>query len=263
MFEGSRSLDPDGSVAEYEWDFRDGSTASGKTVEHAFAEPGTYLVRLKVGDDTGHDAAVDYAETEVVINAPPVADAGADILAAPGDEVALSAAHSFDPDGTIEAYRWDFSDREHPMTGMAVTRSFAAPGAYSAQLTVTDDSGAANPIATDSLQIAINHPPVADAGPDIVASESTITFDATRSVDADGDPLSYAWNFGDGHTAAGAVVTHTYAAGGSYPVVLLVDDGTGLKNAESRAAISVRHQPPAAGCRRQERAGVHRRHHRA
>lgn len=238
-FQGSRSLDPDGSIAAYLWDFRDGATASGQTVRHAFDKPGTYAVRLQVADNTGQDEAVDFAETQVFINNAPVAVAGADIAAVPGDTVRLSAANSFDTDGEIVSYRWDFSDRDEPMEGAGVERAFDAPGVYSAQLTVTDDSGAANGIATDSLRIAINHRPVADAGPDIVTDRTTLTFDGTRSVDGDGDPLAYSWDFGDGSRAAGAIVTHTYAAGGTYPVVLVVDDGTGLANATARTAINV------------------------
>ena len=38
-------------------------------------------------------------------------------------------------------------------------------------------------------------------------------------------PLSYGWNFGDGHTDMGRVANHTFSSGGSYLVVLSVDDG--------------------------------------
>jgi len=254
VFQGSRSLDSDGSIAEYSWDFRDGATASGKIVEHAFDNPGTYAVRLKVKDNTGQDEAVDYAETQVFINKPPVADAGADVLAVPGDEIKFSGAHSFDSDGEIVAYRWDFGDMEEPVMGGEIARTFNEPGIYSVQLTVTDDSGADNSLATDSVRIAINHAPVADAGPDIVDSQSTITFDAGRSVDADGDALIYSWDFGDGSTATGPVAVHTYAEGGTYPVVLTVNDGTRLKNAVSRDAISVTiNRPPVAVAGKNER----------
>jgi len=237
--QGNRSLDPDGDIAAYEWDFGDGATAAGAIARHAFDKPGTYAVQLTVRDDTGQDEAFDHAEATVFVNAPPVAEAGADVAAAPGDEIAFSAAASFDSDGAIAGYRWDFSDLAEPMAGAEVTRTFASPGVYSAQLTVTDHSGASNGVAVDSLRIAINHQPVADAGPRIVTDATTITFDGTRSLDADGDPLTYAWDFGDGTTGTGAIVTHTYATGGTFPVVLAVDDGTGLKNASARTALEV------------------------
>ncbi|MBC9733466.1 PKD domain-containing protein [Nocardioides marmotae] len=52
------------------------------------------------------------------------------------------------------------------------------------------------------------------------------SFDATGSTDADGDPLTYSWAFGDGQTGTGASVQHTYAAAGSRTVTLTVSDGT-------------------------------------
>jgi PKD repeat protein len=45
--------DADGTVTDWRWDFGDGSTASGREPEHAYARPGTYVVRLQVRDDLG------------------------------------------------------------------------------------------------------------------------------------------------------------------------------------------------------------------
>ena len=239
-FAAAGSLDPDGDVADYLWQFKDGATASGPRVSYAFDRPGVYYVRLAVRDDTSQDKAVDYDEAKVVINAPPMARAGHDVLAAPGEAVTFDAAGSFDPDGQIATYRWDFSDQPEPSFGQQVVRAYPAPGVYTAQLTVTDDSDAINAVNQDELEIRINHAPVADAGPDIVVWQSTITFDGSGSADADGDPLTYVWDFGDGSpAAAGQRVSHTYVEGGVYPVVLTVDDGTGLANASARASLTV------------------------
>lgn len=38
-------------------------------------------------------------------------------------------------------------------------------------------------------------------------------------------PLRYEWNFGDGSTATGQTVTHTYRNAGGYTVVLTVGEG--------------------------------------
>ena len=247
-FAAGGSLDPDGDVAEFLWQFKDGATASGPRVSYAFDRPGVYHVRLAVRDDTNQDKAIDYDEAKVVINAPPVARAGHDVLAAPGEAVTFDAVSSFDPDGGIATYRWDFSDQPEPAFGPQVVRAYAAPGVYTAQLTVSDNSGASNAVDQDELEIRINHAPVAAAGPDIVTGQSTITFDGSGSADADGDPLTYVWDFGDGSpTAAGARVSHIYAEGGVYPVVLTVDDGTGLPNGRNRASLTVTvNRPPVA-----------------
>jgi PKD repeat protein len=54
-----------------------------------------------------------------------------------------------------------------------------------------------------------------------------VRFDASASSDPVGEGLACTWFFGDGSTAAGSRVTHTYEAGGTYQVLLIVEDGEG------------------------------------
>lgn len=55
----------------------------------------------------------------------------------------------------------------------------------------------------------------------------TITFDGSLSSDANGDPLSFAWDFDDGSMASVKVVSHSFVAGGIYSVKLTVSDNRG------------------------------------
>lgn len=247
VFDASRSLDPDGDIAGYRWEFRDGADADGRIVSHVFEKPGVYPVRLTVADDTGHAGADDSREARIHVNAAPVAVAGGDLVAAPGDSVRLSASSSFDPDGRIAAFRWDFSDGSDPALGSDVTRIFAKPGIYTARLTVTDSSGAANGTDAAKISIAVNHPPSADAGGDLATEDLIVSLDGGRSVDPDGDALTYRWDFGDGSSASGALVQHAYAVGGTYPIILTVDDGKALANSMARAATTLTiHKAPVA-----------------
>jgi trypsin len=52
-FDASSSTDPDGSVVSYTWDFGDGSTGSGRQVNHTFVAAGRVIVTLTVEDDRG------------------------------------------------------------------------------------------------------------------------------------------------------------------------------------------------------------------
>ena len=59
------------------------------------------------------------------------------------------------------------------------------------------------------------------------AEELTVNFDASTSTDADGDTLTYSWDFGDdAGTDTGVNPSYTYADYDTYTVTLIVNDGT-------------------------------------
>jgi probable HAF family extracellular repeat protein len=57
-----------------------------------------------------------------------------------------------------------------------------------------------------------------------------ITFDASASNDSDGTIVDYQWDFGDGNSGSGQVVTHNYAESNDYTVKLTVIDNDGLSS---------------------------------
>jgi len=90
-----------------------------------------------------------------------------------------------------------------------------------------------------------NRPPVASftCSPERPTVGQAVTFDASSSYDPDGTIVSYEWDFGDGATASGVVVTHVYSAAGSYTVTLTVTDDAGAANSTS-VLITVLPPPP-------------------
>ena len=66
----------------------------------------------------------------------------------------------------------------------------------------------------------------------------TCQFDGSASTDGSGSPVAYAWTFGDGTTAEGASVQHTYTDGGSFTVELTVTDDEG-GSASDAVSLSV------------------------
>ena len=240
LLDAGASIDPDGRIARYDWTFSDGSEDSGKRLSRTLDTPGVHRIGLRVMDDFRGGAADDDSEVFITVNAQPTAVAGADRLIAPDETIRFDARRSYDADGRISLYRWEFDDLSHALEGAVIDRAWPTSGIYSARLTVQDDSGVANATAFDEVTIHVNHGPVADAGPEIDTDQLQITFDGSGSTDADGDNLIYKWDFGDGSEAVfGRKVTHIFPKAGRYPVTLWVNDGTGLVNAGDVDATTV------------------------
>lgn len=57
-FNGAASIPSqrNGTIIEYEWNFGDGTSRTGKMVQHTFIEPGSYTVELTVTDNSGKKA---------------------------------------------------------------------------------------------------------------------------------------------------------------------------------------------------------------
>ncbi|HEY4662928.1 MAG TPA: PKD domain-containing protein [Candidatus Humimicrobiaceae bacterium] len=64
-FDGSASVDSDGSITEYNWNFGDNSTGTGAKPVHTYAAAGTYTVTLTVKDNSG--ASSDAKTTTVTV----------------------------------------------------------------------------------------------------------------------------------------------------------------------------------------------------
>ncbi|MBL0886154.1 LamG-like jellyroll fold domain-containing protein [Myceligenerans indicum] len=87
-----------------------------------------------------------------------------------------------------------------------------------------------------------NQPPVADAT--LAMTDLTLTGDAGTSSDPDGQIASYAWDLGDGNTAAGATVEHAYAAAGTYEVTVTVTDDDGAEDVYTETVTASDPPPP-------------------
>jgi glucose/arabinose dehydrogenase len=83
--------------------------------------------------------------------------------------------------------------------------------------------------------------PVIDTTVD--AETRTVTFDAARSYDLDGDAMSYTWAFGDGGTAGGRTASHVYASAGTYTATLTVTDGLGASEVATVKVLPHNHAP--------------------
>jgi PKD repeat protein len=222
-FDASDSSDPAGEIQSYSWEFGDGTTASGESVNHSYDEYGEYQVSLTVSDGETTDTKT---RTLVVDNLAPEPVVEFDSLPdepTVNDEVVLNASDSYDPDGDgIAGYTWRFENGE-TATGAVVSHSFAEPGTREVTVTVSDGTDSTNRTVTVDV---VNRPPEADFShsPRTPTAGNTVRFNASLTTDPDNDVEEYVWEFGDGETARGKVVEYTYDDYGAYDVTLTVND---------------------------------------
>jgi PKD repeat protein len=139
---------------------------------------------------------------------------------------------STDENAATLTYAWSFTLTSTSTTsGPKPIRTFTAPGTYTVQLIVTDEWGIASAPVTQ--QVTITEPsgnvaPVPVINPP-ACQGLVCNFSGVGSADPNtGDSFGYSWNFGD-NTALSTSTSpsHTFAAGGTYTVVLTTTDGWG------------------------------------
>ena len=153
-------------------------------ITYTITEEGTYYIQLDgIANGTGAtDGYSEYGSVGVYGltaswlesgNKPPVADVSLssslsyNYQTQPSEVVNFNGSLSYDPDGLITSYVWNFAD-VYPQTasGPIASHRYRAPGTYSPVLTVTDDRGAstsailtvdvAGPIKPKTFSVAVN-----------------------------------------------------------------------------------------------------------
>lgn len=203
----------------------------------------------------GGTVQVDLAGSIPARNIPPVVDFDPPLYR-PGAEprtgvaITFDGSESFDPDGSIVDWLWDFGEGT-TARGQQVSKTYSTGGAYYVTLTVTDNQGAKSSRKQIIFVLPLSEgvPPPPTPVPPIAAftysptsprAGQTVTFDAGSSS---GYGLTYAWDMGDGTVGAGAQVQKVYGAAGSYKVTLTVRDAAGQMDSIVRI-VNVGEAPP-------------------
>ena len=226
-FDASGSIDPDGEIVEYRWDFDgDGSIDRVEQVPRTtatFDEPGTYPVRLEVVDDDGTTASTTVQVT--VVGSPLARCSVSPSEVAPGDRVVIDASDSdaelvrFDVDGDGDVDRVNDDDFTevvtYPDSGTVTPVVYAEIGQQRdsgrCQTITVDSVGNGGPLGVDAALGTVgglfgvwvvrgayrrveeflrdNHPPIANVAwaPRQPAPRRPVVIDGSASFDPDAD----------------------------------------------------------------------------
>lgn len=201
----------------YLWNFGDGTTSTDRNPSHSYNATGTYTVALTVIAPCGVDSIV--KENYVSVGRTPVAD----FIGTPTNGRAnLSVQFTDRSQGENLTYNWNFGDGT-TSAARNPTHVYTQSGTYTVSLTVSNAYG--NNTATKTQYITVGAAPRADFRADVLTGTAP---HHVRFTDLSaGNPTSWYWDFGDGHTSREANPNHTYNRSGYYNVTLTVGNEYG------------------------------------
>ena len=184
---------------------------------------------------TGYDLlALLPDKTENIVEAgimPPFAVTDGPYSAFEGSAVSMTAGDSFDPNGSVVHYTWNFGDGSSA-TGQTVSHSYTQDGTYTVTVTVTDNDGLTDTITTTAsvANVAPVVAPIAGAT-GLLPGESYTA--AGSFTDPGTDPWTATVDYGDGSgvtplalSGKTFMLSHVYETAGIFTVTVSISDGT-------------------------------------
>src|SRR4030042_1117810 len=166
-------------------------------------------------------------------------------------ETGLSLTATAADDSTPLEYRWFYGDgtKDAAWTSSpSRTHAYDTDGVYLAYVAVRETTGLDLFMSWTSTKVTCYDP--SNTAPEnvdftyspLAPDSGTIVFLNGTATDAQGDPLYYSWDFGDGTGGVGQQVTHQFILGVPATVPLYVDDhrlGSGDRPVSTQKLIPV------------------------
>ncbi len=213
----------DGTLADYFWDFGDGTTNQGADVDHpshtyTFAQKPT--VRLTVTNSYGCYSTVEKSDIIQVLQ-PVQSSFDADLTTLCKVPGTTRFTNSSTGPGTLD-YKWDFGDGEASTDKDPAPHVYAKKGLYSVKLLVTSSEGCADTLEKPDYINAANFSTNFNM-PSTVCSQQALLF----TDSSQGLPAASVWSFSDNNASLnGNPVQYTFNNPGNFTVSLTNTYGT-------------------------------------
>ncbi|MDM8527625.1 PKD domain-containing protein [Anaerolineales bacterium HSG24] len=208
-----------GTNVNYAWDFGD-TTDTGASTNHTYAKVGSYSVVVTASNSTNTVSKTVIVPVEdVPVKGLTMTNSGATIIAEPMFFTASITS------GTNVGYLWEFGDGA-VLTSSTVSVSHVYTQVRSYNVKVIAENST-NSMAKEMTAVVSDQTLVGlmaeNDSPTKLGQTTMLTASGTT-----GTNIQYTWDLGDGTTATGAVVNHTYQNAGSYTANVTASNSANL-----------------------------------
>ena len=213
FFNASTSVDFDGYISLYEWDWNNDSvydeSSTLPTITHLWTSPGDYNVTLRVTDDMGLTATKTHT-VQVVSNSPPPP-----VIYGP-DEGFINISYTFttdpitDPNGDSFYCQWDWGDGNitewlGPYSSGSVisaSHTWKHSGIYEVRARLQSGAGESDWSEPHNISVIENQPPESPIITGPIVGRVGVTYNFTFSItDPQADHFYFLIDWGDGNTS--------------------------------------------------------------
>jgi gliding motility-associated-like protein len=232
------------NLVGYEWDFGNGTTASGMNTSAVYGQSGYYTVRLTVTDYAGCKSTVTKPQY-IRVHGPKAGFIAANNNGCKGLTATFTDTSKWDGFSNIKTWQWNFGDGTsiNAASSQTYQHVYTQPGSFAVSLKVIDSSGCVDSVYRPALVNTSNIK--ADfVSADTLSCPGAVVQFANQSVAS--AAFTSIWEFGNGDTSTLQNPTVSYAADGVYSVQLKIRDAFGCRDSLTRTNyINIKH-PVAA-----------------
>ncbi len=233
----STSTAGSGTIAQYDWDFGDGGTASIASPAYGYSTSGSFDVQLHV---TTNQGCMDSVTVSIPVSPIPVADFTfvsdcADKLIAFADASTVSA-------GTITAWSWNFGNQQTSALQVPPLQQYPAAGIFNVTLTVATSAGCSH---DTTIAVEVYPLPTASFSWENACLNLPTQFLGLSTANGPYPITNHAWTFSNGQSSVLTDPQINFASPGNHTASLTVTTSMGCQNSLTMSTVLIYPLPTA------------------